>query len=238
MRRSAVIALFTIVLFGGAGAASILDKFYNFGVCADYHSRTGFFNFGGDHIEEMDKRGFPDIGIEFGKRWPLSRRVRLQMSIAANYGSVTDDTLPAILLSDNTWQSTLLQISFFYGSLYADVQFPFHVAHEAQLFFHAGVGAHGGEAWESEILAADHAAHVTGDPFLEDHTILCGSLHGGLGFEFAFNDRFGLSVSYSLRYWQPISNPTRRDLFPAAAVDYYERFLSQGLEVTVLAKRQ
>jgi hypothetical protein len=237
MRRHVIISFIALVAAGETTAALMLDDLPFFGIAGDYHERRGFLDFGSGHIEELARAGFPAVGISFGKRWRLATWARLQLSVTGKYGSVVDDTLPLILLSDNTWQTTLLRMSFFYGGAIADFQVPFRIAPDGQLFLHAGAGAHVANAWETEVLQADASQRISNDPYLEEHTVYSVSVHGGVGFEIAVSERFGIGIAYSLRYWHPISYAMHRDFFPLTSVDYHERFLSHELDIIVLAKR-
>ena len=236
MKRSIIVPFIVLSAVTGILGAGVLDNLPFFGFSVDYHQRRGYLDFGNDRIEEVRRNDFPAVGILLGKRWRLAPWVRLQASASVKYGSVVDDTLPAILLSDNTSQETLLRTSFLYGNCLADVQFPFRAAPDGQWFLHAGGGGHVAKAWETEVLAGNTAQRVA-DAYLEEHTIFSASVHGGLGFEIAISPRFGFAIEYTLRYWYPIYYGMQRDLFPTASVGYRERFLSHEFDVLFLVKR-
>jgi hypothetical protein len=221
---------------GGVWGAGELDNLPFCGISADYHLRRGYLDFGNGYTEEIRRSAIPAIGVLLGKRWRLLPWARLEMSATVKYGAATEDSLPPIMLSDNTMQNTLIKTSFFYGSFTADFQLPFHVAPDGQLFLHGGFGGHVAEAWESEVLSNNTSQRVT-DLYLEDHTTWSASVHGGLGFEIAITPLFGFAASYSLRYWYPIRFGMFRDIFPTAPVDYSERFITHQLDIIFLVKR-
>jgi hypothetical protein len=227
---------------GTAWAGSTIDELALFGVSIDYSSRIGQYDFGGGHVENVDKYDLLSGGVVLGKRWKLHRKVRLQVSFDVRYGSTARDTLSPIPLVDNNNQTiivpTLLKTSLFHGGLAAELHYPVNVAPDGRWFLIAGAGIHAARVRETEVLLDDPKTIVDKDPYVEDdHLALSASVNGGLGFEIIVSPIFGVAFSYSLRYWNPVRYGATRDLFPDHQIDYSERFLSHEFTFVVLARR-
>jgi len=234
--------LFLPAMTGIVKAESSIDNLALFGVSFDYSERRGHLDFGGNRTEELNRNGLFTAGVMLGKRWKLSRRLRIQVTVDIKYGSVADDTLPLAPFRDNngvaSYQSTLLKTSLFHAGCIAELHCPFKVAPDGQWFLIAGAGAHLARTREAETLLDNPDVPVSDDPYIEpDHVTLSASIHGGMGFEIIVSPLFGIAASYSLRYWYPVRYGMSRDLFPDHPVDYRERFLSHEFNVLILVKR-
>jgi hypothetical protein len=243
MKKTALyVSLLLAVSAGTARAEPTIDELALFGISIDYSDRTGYYDFGGDRVEKVDKYDILTAGVLLGKRWKLHRKLRLQVSIDVRYGSTARDTLPPILLVDEnggtTTASTLLKTSLFHGGCAAELHYPVNVARDGRWFLIAGAGAHAARVRETETLLDDPTIIVDKDYYVEDdHWALSASVNAGLGFEIIVSPVFGVAFSYSLRYWNPVRYGTTRDLFPDHPVDYSERFLSHEISFVVLARR-
>jgi hypothetical protein len=234
--------LFLPTITGIVKAESSIDDLALFGASLDYSERRGYLDFGGNRIEELNGSSLFTAGVMLGKRWKLSRRLRVQVTVDIKYGSVAGDTLPPSAFRDNngvaSFHSTLLKTSLFHGGCIAELHYPVKVAPDGQWFLLAGAGAHLARIRESETLLDNPDVPVSGDPYVEDdHVTLSASIHGGMGFEIIVSPLFGIAASYSLRYWFPVRYGMSRDLFPDRPVDYRERFLSHEFNVLILVKR-
>jgi hypothetical protein len=240
MKKIFFLILFTLVA-GTVRAESPVDDLALFGVSADYSERRGYLDFGGGRVEELDKSNLLTGGVILGKRWKLSRRLRLQVALDVKFGSHSGDTLSPIPLSDESGTivaSTLLKTSLFHGGCAAELQYPVKVAPDGQWFLLAGAGFHAARVRETETLLDDTKIPIEGDPYIEDdHVALSASINAGVGFEIIVSPVFGIAASYSLRYWYPVRYGQTRDLFPDHPIDYSERFLSHEISVFVLARR-
>jgi hypothetical protein len=241
MKKIFFLALFPLIA-GTVRAESPADNLALFGVSVDYSERRGYLHFGGDRVEELDKSNLITGGVILGKRWKLSRRLRLQVALDVKFGSRSVDTLSPIPLIDITGTpivaSTLLKTSLFHGGCTAEFQYPVKVAPDGQWFLLAGAGLHAARVRETEILLDDTKTPIDGDPYIEgNHVALSASINAGVGFEIIVSPLFGIAASYSLRYWYPVRYGQTRDLFPDHPIDYSERFLSHEISVFVLARR-
>jgi hypothetical protein len=225
-----------------AFAESSIDDLALFGLSVDYSERRGYRDFGSGREDELDLSNLCAIGVTFGKRWHLSRRLRLQVKFDVQYGSSHGDTLPPIPLIDNTGTatiaSTLLKTSLLCGGCSGEIHCPVKISPDGQWFFIAGAGVHAARVRETETLLEDNKIRIDGDPYVEDdHVALSASVNAGVGFEIIVSPIFGVAASYSLRYWYPVRYGQTRDLFPDHPIDYSERFLSHEISVVVLARR-
>jgi hypothetical protein len=232
--KTASLTLF--LLCAATALAGSLDDLSLLGLGIEMHQRRGNFDFGNDHVQEINRNTLMVTDVRVGKRWRLNKSSRLQVTGLLGFGTVTDDTLPEADFSNGTYKTTI-NTKLFHGGLLADVQFPFRVSSDGTWFFHAGGGAHAVQVTESETKIGEPLIRID-DPYLESHGFrYCASIHGGLGFEIAVSQNFGVAFCHSLRYWRPVSYETSRDLFPLAPVRYYERFLSHEVEIQFLVRR-
>jgi hypothetical protein len=241
MKRT-LFLIFVALLTVPVQAESSIDNLALFGVSVDYSERRGYRDFGGDRVDELDLSGILTVGPVLGKRWKLSRRLRLQVALDVKFGSSSGDTLPPIPLIDNSGTliiaSTLLKTSLFHGGCAAELQYPIKVAPDGQWFLLGGAGLHASRVRETETLLDETKTSIDGDPYVEnDHVALSVSVNAGAGFEIIVSPLFGVAASYSLRYWHPVRYGQTRDLFIDHPVDYSERFLSHEISVVVLARR-
>jgi hypothetical protein len=216
--------LFLPAMTGIVKAESPVDDLALFGISLDYSERRGYYDFGNSRSEELNEPNLLTAGVMLGKRWKLSRRLRLQVTVDIKYGSVAGDTLSPIPLINNnnemTIESTLLKTSLFHGGCIAELHYPFKVAPDGQWFLLAGAGVHVARIREIETLLSDTKIPVSGDRYVEDdHVALSASIHGGVGFEIIVSPLFGIAATYSLRYWYPVRYGQTRDLFPDHTVD-------------------
>jgi hypothetical protein len=235
-----VFGFFALVLasMAPARAADSIDNLPLFGGILDYSERRGYLDFGGGHIEQIDRKGMFDGGVVLGKRWRLTHRLRLQVSATIHYGSVTDDTLPLISLDNGTSATTLVETTVFHGGCIAELQYPLTFSPDGQWFLLGGGGIHVARYREFEELTDGSKTKVIGDPYVEGgHVTVSASVHGGIGFEIIVSPLFGLAFTYTLRYWNPISYGMTRDLFPMESIAYHERYFTHEFCIMVLAKR-
>jgi hypothetical protein len=227
---------------GTARPEPSIDDLALFGASVDYSERRGYLDFGGGRVEEIGASHIFTGGVMLGKRWKLSKRLRLQVALDVKFGTNSGDTLSPIPLVDNTGTptiaSTLLKTSLFHGGCAAELQYPIKVAPDGRWFLLAGAGLHIARVRETETMLNDTKIRIDEDPYVEgDHTAISASVNAGLGFEIIVSPVFGVAASYSLRYWYPVRYSQTRDLFPDHPIDYSERFLSHEISIVVLARR-
>ena len=163
MKKLMVICFLIFASESRAAAANVLDKLPFLGMGVGFHERRGFLDFGNGRTEELEKSNLLTGGAVLGKRWCLVRRLRLQTSVNINYGTVVDDTLLPMQLSDNSYQSTLLTTAMFFGGAVASLQYPFYASPDASWFVQVGGGVHIAKMSESEALLDDPKQRVLDD---------------------------------------------------------------------------
>jgi hypothetical protein len=225
---------FTLVLGSIPCSAAQRDYSYFGGVNLTWHDRLATFGLGNDHEQKENRPLLFSAGLRMGKRLILPFHVRLSLPLLFDYGSVNEDTLKNMALSDGTTPDVVLESSFYHIGLSPEIQFVLPTANELKLFLSIGGGIH------YVFLQQDEMAGKTRiiDPqYIEDFGGIRWSVCAGLGADLIILQHFGLEFQYLFRYWHPVKGTTDKELFPLGKVEYKERFFSHGFAVSVLINR-
>jgi hypothetical protein len=203
------------------------------GVQTSFTDRRAYLDFGLPYGRKEVSRGDPMLyGLTFGKRYPFGI-FRLQLGSVIDIGSVTEDTIPGVVLSDGSVQTLVLKSLMYHGGLTPELQLPLRIAPDTAFFLFTGFGVHFMYLQEEEQVMSQAGVTVR-DPSLEDHGSFSGSFHFGIGFEVKVSQNYGFSVTYTFRTWDPISYGKVGDLFPYKAVAYREHFNTHQIQLLLL----
>ena len=199
-----ILALLSFAAFGlpPAISDSCENGPYLFGASLDCNERRGYYAFPDGPVEAVNRNDLWTWGILLGYRFRLTPGMRLQVTGTGRFGAVDDDTLqPDLLLPIGG--PTLHQRTLLNGGIITDLQFPIQLSPGAWFFYHAGGGLHLARIWDMTATLSDIS--LPGDPAIEPpHTMVSASIHAGVGIEFIVTRQFGMALSYSLRYWDPV----------------------------------
>lgn len=228
--------VFLLILFRGIPADNHrLSSAYVFpGIYYTRSLREGYRKFEGfDEVQHLEREALSSFGLVAGKRFPLRwPRFRIQAAGELGLGTVAEDTIEGVQLSDDEFYSIVRYSSFYTAGIAADLQYRIP-AGESALFFSAGPGIHGTYLHESEITL-DHQ-YIIEDDQLVDAVCFSLSANFGVGLEFRLFGRYAGALVYGFRMWGPVRYVEVRDLFPMGA-EYWEGHMSHrvGLELLLM----
>jgi len=239
MKTMTLIVLLALAVVAATPKPAPLDDAALFGPTIDISERRGLLDFGSGVTEELNRNNLVSYGIVVGKRFIISRKLRVQLSGNFKYGSTPDDTIPTD--SSQQMEATQIKRSLLQAGIIADLQIPLYLDLQGPMqphfYVRAGGGLHLAAIAESEAILGAPTQMVTGDPYLEpNHTTISVSIHGGLGYEFLTSPNFGMAFEGLIRYWYPVRYTMTRDIFPMGGVPYSERFISFEFNLLFLVK--
>jgi len=214
-----------------------LQNTYLAGFDLSINNRKGYVYYGDRFgYKAVQRENLLLSGISAGKRFGISDFLRFQLGGIVSLGSSVEDTTGAQALDDGTIRILTKNNLYIHLGILPEFQVPLPVSPDASVFFRAGGGGHFMNIQEQEYVLGSPDFRVL-DPYLENHSVLSLSVHGGAGFEFEIGNRIGFALTYIFRYWRPVKYGITSDLFPYSSVPYKERFLTHSFDLSVLLKR-
>ncbi|MFP4013057.1 MAG: hypothetical protein ACLFVQ_03155 [Chitinispirillaceae bacterium] len=202
------------------------------GVYYTQSHRDGYRLFDGfDWVQYLERETLSAFGLVAGRRFPLRwSGFRIQAAGELGLGTVAEDTIEGVQLSDNEFYSIIRYSSYYTAGVIADLHYTVPLG-ESALFFSAGPGIHGTYLHESEVTL-DRQYSIEDDQ-LVDAVSFSLSMNFGVGVEFKLFGRYGGALVYGFRLWEPVRYIEVRDLFPMGA-EYWESHMSHRVGIELL----
>jgi len=186
------------------------------GPVISYSGRDGYID-----ISDMQKSipvnrgGLWEWGLAGGLQVPVSRTVRFQTRLSADFGWATDDTL-------FTAETASVRNYYYHAGVEPQVHIALWQSRRFVPFVLAGVGVNGVWVQEHTFLLRNPAQEIlyTDRAYVNDISVSF-SLSAGLGCDVALSKRFGLFLNDFFRYLYPVTYKIRQD-FPLYEMPYRE----------------
>ncbi len=198
----------------GASSSPFEDIPYFFGADFLVNQRLGNYFFDISKEKQVLKKPILLLyGGCLGKRYSVKPWLRFQVQGLFHFGSLDVDTL---------------QKTETYGYKHAACDADIHILlpeiDPALLYFFVGGGIH---YMHTQMESSNR--EESGLDIKRFHP----SAQGGVGMDLRIGSGFGLSISYTFRYCEPVAFEDQRDM-PISAIEYRELFLSHMAQIKLL----
>jgi hypothetical protein len=233
--RHLLISIICLVYFLSDAYASVAShNMFLTGLHLACNQRYGYYDFSGDH--QFREKPVPVIspGIDFGKRFHLTKLLFISATFSLNEG-FTKEIVPYSFVVDDVdgircdLYKNYLQTGI---SSLLHVQIPFSLKN-SELSFAAGGGVYYSR-YKEQLREHSGQKLWLYDSYFLTQSKVTGCLDAGVFCELPFLIKSRLCFSYNFRYWKPVSYTVARDLFPVKSIKYQERFFTQWLGVCSL----
>src|SRR5271157_5398166 len=216
------------------GELSLMNNAYFLGPTAIYNIRDGFYDF--DEIQKsvpVPRNSLLMYGATGGKRFGLTKFMRLQIGLCFDMGNVVDDTLSTTLVGKSTLSPIGVKHTIYHAGLAPELQFCVPMSSRTMPFVKIGGGLNYVTGTE-QMFVLNSDTLVTG---MDSETIFNGhwnfDVMAGFGIDLSVATSIKICLSYSFTYWQPVQGSIEND-FPLNGLQYHEIFYSHGVQATML----
>lgn len=239
-----ILGIICLFVISGWAAKSVnpitelLDNSWFLEVNANINNRTALYDFDlGDTLVAMHKNTLVLWGLGLGRRHSLQPFLRWENVLRFGFGVAADDTLHDQLLTNSQQVDIAIDHQFVHVSFSPTLQLitphgtgptPFIYLGGAVNLMHMTEKIYELDNPKINILLSDKPVQVNSWSL---------SAKGGAGVDLSINHDFGLSIVYSITYWQPVTYPYDLNL-PSRSINCTEQFWSHGIHLVLLFRKR